>query len=138
MPRTTPLRGMSLSGGLQTLMHGHVILPRNMDEVQPHYTFKCECDTCSFGNQGSLVEFIHRLVSINCIPTLTLCSFPITDKKYTHSNATQSCPTDVTLRNFQRTGTNLPSTGLLPDGKRVNVPQPGARQQVGKAEILEI
>ncbi|XP_053191128.1 leucine-rich repeat-containing protein 9 [Scomber japonicus] len=40
MPRNTPLRGMSISGGLQNLMCGHDILPSNMDEAQPHYTHK--------------------------------------------------------------------------------------------------
>nr|XP_046268045.1 leucine-rich repeat-containing protein 9 isoform X2 [Scatophagus argus] len=42
MPRHTPLRGMSISGGLQNLhiMHGHDILPNNIDEAQSQYTYK--------------------------------------------------------------------------------------------------
>lgn len=46
MPRNTPLRGMSISGGLQNLIHGHDILPSNVDEAQSHYTYKRECDIC--------------------------------------------------------------------------------------------
>ncbi|XP_059209989.1 leucine-rich repeat-containing protein 9 isoform X3 [Centropristis striata] len=40
MPRSTPLRGITISGGLQNFMHGHDILPSNMDEAQSHYTYK--------------------------------------------------------------------------------------------------
>ncbi|XP_074516923.1 leucine-rich repeat-containing protein 9 isoform X1 [Sebastes fasciatus] len=40
MPRNTPLRGMPISGGLQTFMHGHDILPSSMDEAQSLHTYK--------------------------------------------------------------------------------------------------
>ncbi|XP_035529277.1 leucine-rich repeat-containing protein 9 [Morone saxatilis] len=40
MPRHNPLRGMSMSGGLQNFMHGHDGLPSNVDEAQSHYTYK--------------------------------------------------------------------------------------------------
>ncbi|XP_051237082.1 leucine-rich repeat-containing protein 9 isoform X1 [Dicentrarchus labrax] len=40
MPRHNPLRGMSMSGGLQNFMHGHDVLPSNVDEAQSHYTYK--------------------------------------------------------------------------------------------------
>nr|XP_033499540.1 leucine-rich repeat-containing protein 9 [Epinephelus lanceolatus] len=40
MPRNTPLRGMTISGGLQNFVHGHDILPGHMDEAQSHYTYK--------------------------------------------------------------------------------------------------
>ncbi|XP_026195346.1 leucine-rich repeat-containing protein 9 isoform X2 [Anabas testudineus] len=36
MTRNIPLRGMSLSGGLQNFMHGHDILSSTMDEAQFH------------------------------------------------------------------------------------------------------
>nr|XP_020446740.1 leucine-rich repeat-containing protein 9-like isoform X2 [Monopterus albus] len=39
MPRYTPLRAMSISGGLQN-SHGHNILSSNTDEAQSHYTYK--------------------------------------------------------------------------------------------------
>ncbi|XP_070776726.1 leucine-rich repeat-containing protein 9 [Enoplosus armatus] len=35
-----PRRGVSISGGLQNLMHGHDILQSNMDEAQSHSTYK--------------------------------------------------------------------------------------------------
>lgn len=44
MPRHTPLRGKSVSGGLQNIMHVQDILPCNVDEAQSHYTYKCEYD----------------------------------------------------------------------------------------------
>ncbi|XP_029982636.1 leucine-rich repeat-containing protein 9-like isoform X2 [Sphaeramia orbicularis] len=40
MPRNAPLRGLNVSGGLQHIMHGHDILQSNVDEAQPHYTYK--------------------------------------------------------------------------------------------------
>ncbi|XP_040916935.1 leucine-rich repeat-containing protein 9 [Toxotes jaculatrix] len=83
MPRNTPLRGMSISGGLQSFMHGHDILSNNMDEAQSHYTYKV--------------------------------------KKHKHSNAARSGQTDITLRHIRRTGSNMPTTGLLSDGNRVIV-----------------
>lgn len=45
MTRNIPLRGMSLSGGLQNFMHGHDILSSTMDEAQFH-TYRRECDIC--------------------------------------------------------------------------------------------
>ncbi|KAF0044372.1 hypothetical protein F2P81_003530 [Scophthalmus maximus] len=40
MPRNTPLKGMSISGGLQSFMHGHDFLSSSTDEAQSHYTYK--------------------------------------------------------------------------------------------------
>ncbi|KAM7375862.1 hypothetical protein PAMP_005628 [Pampus punctatissimus] len=80
MPRNTPLRGMSISG-VQNFMHGHDILPSNMDEAQLHYTYKY--------------------------------------KKHKHSVAARSGQSDMTFRHIRRTGSNLPTAGLLPDGNRV-------------------
>ncbi|XP_039994007.1 leucine-rich repeat-containing protein 9 isoform X3 [Xiphias gladius] len=40
MPQNPPLKGMSISGGLQSFMHGHDILSSNMDEAQSHYTYR--------------------------------------------------------------------------------------------------
>ncbi|XP_062296863.1 leucine-rich repeat-containing protein 9 [Scomber scombrus] len=90
MPRNTPLRGMSISGGLQNLMCGHDILPSNMDEAQPHYTHKY--------------------------------------RKHKHSNAGRSGQSDITLRHIRRTGSNLPTTGLLLDGNRVIITYPNQEQ----------
>ncbi|XP_070836208.1 leucine-rich repeat-containing protein 9 isoform X2 [Chaetodon trifascialis] len=86
MPRHTALRGMSISGGLQSLMQGHDVLSSNMDEAQSHYTYK--------------------------------------HKKHKHGNAARSGQTDITFRHIRRTGSNLTTTGLLPDGNRVIITYP--------------
>ncbi|XP_069571028.1 leucine-rich repeat-containing protein 9 isoform X2 [Brachyistius frenatus] len=62
VPHNSTLRGMSISGGLQNLMHGHDILPSNVDE--DFYTYK-------------------------------------------------------SFRHVRRTGSTLPTTGVLSDGNRV-------------------
>ncbi|KAI3367720.1 hypothetical protein L3Q82_026558, partial [Scortum barcoo] len=90
MPRNTPLRGMSISGGLQNFIHGHDVPPNNMDEAQSHYTYK--------------------------------------HKKHKHGNAARGGQTDFTFRHVRRTGSNLTSTGLLPDGNRVFVTYPSQEQ----------
>ncbi|TNN84208.1 Leucine-rich repeat-containing protein 9 [Liparis tanakae] len=38
VPRSTPLRGMTISGALQNFIHGHDVLPSNVDES--HHTYK--------------------------------------------------------------------------------------------------
>ncbi|XP_075964574.1 leucine-rich repeat-containing protein 9 [Anarhichas minor] len=40
MPQNIPLRGTTISGGLQNFMHGQDNLPSNVDEAQPHSTSK--------------------------------------------------------------------------------------------------
>ncbi|XP_056283145.1 leucine-rich repeat-containing protein 9 isoform X3 [Pseudoliparis swirei] len=40
VPRSTPLRGMTISGALQNFIHGHDVLPSNVDEAQSHHTCK--------------------------------------------------------------------------------------------------
>lgn len=65
MPRSTPLRGMSISGGLQNLMCGHDILPSNMDEAQPHYTHKCECDISPLPNYECLDVLMRSMYILN-------------------------------------------------------------------------
>lgn len=40
VPHNPTLRVMSVSGGLQNVMHGHNVLQNNIDE--DHYTYKCE------------------------------------------------------------------------------------------------
>ncbi|XP_008282448.1 leucine-rich repeat-containing protein 9 [Stegastes partitus] len=40
MPHNTTLRGMSIGGGLQNFMHGHDVLPSNVDEDQYTYKYK--------------------------------------------------------------------------------------------------
>ncbi|XP_038584816.1 leucine-rich repeat-containing protein 9 isoform X3 [Micropterus salmoides] len=90
MPRNNPLRGMSISGGLQNFIHGHDILQGNMDEVQSHYTYK--------------------------------------QKKPKHGNGSRGGQTDITFRHIRRTGSNLGTTGLLPDGNRVIVINPNQEQ----------
>lgn len=64
MPRNSPLRGMSISGGLQNLMHGHDIFPSNMDEAQPHYTYKCECDILLFQIMSFLLTIIVQNIRL--------------------------------------------------------------------------
>ncbi|XP_028422571.1 leucine-rich repeat-containing protein 9 isoform X3 [Perca flavescens] len=81
MPRNTPLRGMTMSGGLQNFLHGHDILPSSVDEAQSHYTYKY--------------------------------------KKHKPGNAVRSGQADIPFRHIRRTGSNLPTTGLLHDGNRV-------------------
>ncbi|XP_029316164.1 leucine-rich repeat-containing protein 9 [Cottoperca gobio] len=88
MPRSTPLRGMTISGGLQNFMHGHDILPSNVDES--HYTYK--------------------------------------HKKHKHSSAVHRGQADITLRHIRRTGSNLPTAGLLHDGNRVIITYPSQEQ----------
>ncbi|XP_070698683.1 leucine-rich repeat-containing protein 9 [Pempheris klunzingeri] len=48
-------------------------------------------------------------------------------KKHKHSNAARSGQTEITLRHIRRTGSNLPTTGLLPDG-RVIIAYPNQEQ----------
>ncbi|KAA8582195.1 hypothetical protein FQN60_008935 [Etheostoma spectabile] len=86
MPRNTPLRGMTMSGGLQNFLPGHDILLSNVDEAQSHYTYK--------------------------------------HKKHKPGNAVRSCQADIPFRHIQRTGSNLPTTGLLHDGNRVIITYP--------------
>ncbi|XP_054470363.1 leucine-rich repeat-containing protein 9 [Anoplopoma fimbria] len=90
MPRNTPLRGMTISGGLQNFMHGHDILPSNVDESQSHFTYK--------------------------------------HKKHKHGNAVRNGQADITFRHIRRTGSNLPTTGLLHDGNRVIINYPTQEQ----------
>ncbi|KAK2826054.1 hypothetical protein Q5P01_020268 [Channa striata] len=86
LPRSTPLKGISVNGGLQNFMHAHDIVSSNMDEAQSHYTFK--------------------------------------HKKHKYSNASRSGQSDVTFRHVRRTGSNLPTTGLLPEANRAVITYP--------------
>ncbi|KAK5857406.1 hypothetical protein PBY51_010654 [Eleginops maclovinus] len=65
VPRNTALRGMTISGGLQNFMHGHDILPSNMDES--HYTFKHKkhkhSNAVRSGQSDITLRHIRRTVS---------------------------------------------------------------------------
>ncbi|XP_056250018.1 leucine-rich repeat-containing protein 9 isoform X2 [Seriola aureovittata] len=76
MPRNTPLRGMSISGGLQTFMHGHDILSSNMDEAQSHYIYKHKKHKHSNVSRSGQTDITLRQIrrTGNNLPTTGLLS----------------------------------------------------------------
>ncbi|XP_026155221.1 leucine-rich repeat-containing protein 9 isoform X2 [Mastacembelus armatus] len=75
MPRYTPLRAISIAGGLHNL-HGHDILSSNMDEAQAHYTYMHKKDKYSDAARSgqSDASFRHiRKTGSNLQTTSLLC-----------------------------------------------------------------
>ena len=50
------------------------------------------------------------------------------DKKHKHGNAARGGQADISFRDVRRTGSNLPSAGVLHDGNRVIIPDHGQEQ----------
>ncbi|AWP16505.1 putative leucine-rich repeat-containing protein 9-like [Scophthalmus maximus] len=74
MPRNTPLKGMSISGGLQSFMHGHDFLSSSTDEAQSHYTYKQKKHKHSIAARSGQMDitFRHSRRAGSILPTTSL------------------------------------------------------------------
>ncbi|XP_019940178.2 leucine-rich repeat-containing protein 9 isoform X2 [Paralichthys olivaceus] len=76
VPRNTPLRGINVSGGLQSFMHGHDILSSNMDEAQYHHTYKQKKIKQSYPARSGQIDITLRHIrrTGGVLPTTSLLS----------------------------------------------------------------
>ncbi|GLD62379.1 leucine-rich repeat-containing protein 9-like protein, partial [Lates japonicus] len=68
---------------------------------------------------GGLQNFMHGHDILSSNMDEVQSHYTYKYKKHKHGNAARSGQTDITFRHIRRTGSNLPTTGLLSDGNRV-------------------
>ncbi|XP_044023700.1 leucine-rich repeat-containing protein 9 isoform X2 [Siniperca chuatsi] len=80
------------------------------------------------GMSGGLQNFMHGHDILQSNMDEAQSHYTYKHKKHKHGNAARSGQTDITFRHIRRTGSNLTTTGLLPDGNRVIIMNPNQEQ----------
>ncbi|XP_041669217.1 leucine-rich repeat-containing protein 9 [Cheilinus undulatus] len=76
------------------------------------------------GLSGGLQSSIHRHDILQSNMEDAQYHYTYTNKRNKHVNAPRSIQTEINFRHSRRTGSNPPTTGLLPDGTRVIITYP--------------
>uniref|UniRef100_UPI0037E8E735 leucine-rich repeat-containing protein 9 n=1 Tax=Semicossyphus pulcher TaxID=241346 RepID=UPI0037E8E735 len=82
----------------------------------------------AMGISGGLQSSIHRHDILTSNMDEPHYHYTHTNKRNKLLNPPRSIQTDIAFRHIRRTGSNLPTTGLLPDGNRVIIAYPNQEQ----------